>query len=241
MSKARILIIDDEFHMRLLLKTHLSSLFELDDASNGEEGLNLIEKNNYSLVILDIMMEKMDGWEVCKTIREKGIQVPIIMLTARSDLKEKVQGLNIGADDYVVKPFDPDEIIARINALLRRSEIKKDKTIEDEKDGLIRQGLLTIDSNSREVTINENVVEFTSKEFDLLLLLASRPNWVFTRDMLLNRVWDETKILDVRTVDSHVKHVRDKLKSGGLTENPIKTVWGVGYKFNLTDDGNAQK
>jgi two-component system response regulator ResD len=234
MSEEKILIIEDEMEMRYLLRTHLSSHFDLDEAASGEEGLRLLDQHDFSLVLLDIMMEGIDGWDVCKAIREKGLKVPIIMLTARSDVKEKVHGLNLGADDYVVKPFEPDELIARIHALLRRTEQLPDEDTETE--GTFEINELKLNPNSRDVFVNDEPIELTMKEFDLLFLLASNPNWVYTRDMLLNKVWDDTRILDVRTVDSHVKHVRDKLKKTGLSFSPIKTVWGVGYKFQLPAD-----
>lgn len=236
MSKEKILIIEDEFKMRYLLRTHLSPSFEIEEASDGKEGIYLLKKERFSLIILDIMMEGMDGWEVCKEIRASGNSTPILMLTARSETREKVQGLNLGADDYVVKPFDPDELKARIHALIRRSEKQEN---EGKQEGIISMNSLTIDFHSRDVFVKDNKVELTVKEFDLILLLVQNPNWAYTREMLLDKVWGETKILDQRTVDSHIKHLRQKLKGSGLHYDPIKTVWGVGYKFNIPNEKNG--
>jgi two-component system response regulator ResD len=231
MEKPRILIVDDEETMRNLLRIHLANDFELREAPNGNEALALVNEEPIDLVLLDIMMPQVDGWEVCRKIRDVNTHLPIIMLTALNETKDKVEGLNLGADDYIVKPFDPDELIARINAQLRRSNVVEDEEINAMSESMIKMGDLKVFSNAREVYVNEEPVNFTPKEFDLLLLLASNKKWVYTREQLLDRIWGISEVLDIRTVDSHVKNIRVKLKHAGLTYNPIKTVWGVGYKI----------
>lgn len=231
--KETILVIEDELDMRYLLRTHLSAEFIVEEAENGEQGMLLIEKVKPALVLLDIMMPGMDGYEVCRKIREDHHDLPILMLTAKSDVKEKIHGLTIGADDYVTKPFDPEELVARIHALLRRSLKNDEQPIHEE--GIIKLPELTIDLHAREVFVHQKLAELTMKEFELLYHLASSPKWAFTREMLLDRIWGTDEVLEIRTVDSHVKHIRDKLKQANLSYNPIKTVWGVGYKFNDPD------
>jgi two-component system response regulator ResD len=233
-EKDKLLIIEDELDMRYLLRTHLGDHYDVEEATSGAEGLRMLQGQAFSLVILDIMMEGMDGWDVCKAIRESGNSIPIIMLTARADVKEKVKGLNLGADDYVVKPFDPDELIARCEALLRRLSTSEEN--KKEPSNIIHVKELTINQNTREVHVGSTAIELTMKEFELLSLLATKPNWAFTRDMLLGKIWDNTKILDFRTVDSHVKNIREKLKKAKLSFSPIQTIWGIGYKFSLPDD-----
>ncbi|MRH44466.1 response regulator [Aquibacillus halophilus] len=230
---SRILIVDDEWNMRNLLKIYLSKEnFQLDEAKDGKEAIRMALQTSYDVMILDIMLPDIDGWNVCETIRQTK-QLPILMLTARNDLKDKVYGLEIGADDYLVKPFEPEELVARVKALLRRNKI----VVEDTNSPLFSEGL-SINSESREVRVNKQVIEFTPKEFDILNLIASQPKIVFTRDILLDNIWNSTELRDVRAVDTHVKNIREKLRQGGLSFIPIQTVWGVGYKFN-TSEGRA--
>lgn len=228
--KDKILIVDDEGNMRNLLKIHLLPHFMIEEASNGKEALDKLNKHHYQLLILDVMMPDMTGWEVCEKIREKK-NLPILMLTALADVKDRVHGLNIGADDYLVKPFDPQELLARVQALLRRAA---ESNNEDEK-GTISISDLTIITSSRQVLINREEVELTPKEFDLIHLLATNQKQVYTREILLNSIWNTNNVLDVRTVDTHVKNVREKFRKKGLSFNPIKTVWGVGYIFQAPD------
>jgi two-component system, OmpR family, response regulator ResD len=231
--KDKILIVDDEWNMRNLIKIHLLSHFHLEEASNGKEALEKVKNHNFQLIILDVMMPDMTGWTVCEKIREKE-NIPILMLTALTDVKDKVQGLNIGADDYLVKPFEPEELVARVHALLRRSV-----DFNNENDNrTISISDLTIIKDSRLVLITGKEVDLTPKEFSLLHLLATNQKQVFTREVLLNAIWNTNNVLDVRTVDTHVKNVREKLRKNGLSFNPIKTVWGVGYIFQ-TPDGKA--
>ncbi|KZN94576.1 DNA-binding response regulator [Aeribacillus pallidus] len=232
MKKERVLIVDDEWNMRHLLKINLSPYFHLTEAASGQEALTLLTKGRIDVVILDIMMPDMDGWEVCKKIREMS-QVPILMLTARGDVKDKVQGFDVGADDYLVKPFEPEELVARVKALIRRSAASSNPI---QTEGIIKIADLKIDQNERQVFVNDRPLELTPKEFDILLLLVLNPKTIFTRDMLLDRVWGVHDVLDIRTVDTHVKNIREKFRKNGLSFNPIKTVWGMGYKFQAPEE-----
>lgn len=180
------------------------------------------------------MMPEMDGWQVCKKIRETS-QVPILMLTARGDIKDKVQGFTVGADDYLVKPFNSEELLVRAKALIRRSMISDSNLITD---GIIEISDLKIDQRERQVYIKNVVLDITPKEFDLIQLLVLNPKTIFTRDMLMDHIWGIHDVLDIRTVDSHVKNVREKFRKNDLSFNPIKTVWGKGYKFQAPDDTN---
>ncbi|WP_408011505.1 response regulator transcription factor [Pseudalkalibacillus sp. A8] len=227
--KNRILVVDDEWNMRNLIKIYLSGKnFQIDEATNGHEAIDYVCNRSYDLLILDIMMPEIDGWQVCKTIREFK-DVPILMLTARDDVKDRVQGLNMGADDYLVKPFAPEELVARMNALIRRNK----KIIKESEEGAVFElPELIIKFESREVKVKDKRVDLTPKEFNLLYLIAKQPKRVFTRDMLLNHIWSVDDFRDLRTVDTHVKNVRDKLRKAGISYNAIKTVWGVGYRFN---------
>lgn len=230
LSKPSILIVDDEWNMRNLIKIYLKNNgFEVRETGNGDDAVNLVRQEPFDLVILDIMMPGTDGWQVCQAIREFS-HIPILMLTARSDTKEKVKGLNLGADDYLAKPFEPEELVARVSALIRRNTI-----VQQAGAGLsrtIRFEGLSIDKEAREVTVGNHTVELTQKEFDLFSLLAEHPKRVYTRQMLLDVVWGPDYLGDMRTVDTHIKNIREKMKKAGLPYNPIQTVWGVGYKFN---------
>lgn len=232
MKKERILIVDDEWNMRQLLNIQLSSHYEIKEAGSGIEALEVLKKEMVGLVILDLMMPDMDGWQVCMKIRETN-QVPILMLTARGDVKDKVQGFTVGADDYLVKPFNPEELLARSNALIRRSAISTDSNIPE---GIVEISDLKIDQSERQVFISNCLLEVTPKEFDLINLLVLNPKKIFTRDMLLDHIWGIHGVLDIRTVDSHVKNVREKFRKNNLSFNPIKTVWGRGYKFQTPEE-----
>jgi two-component system response regulator ResD len=226
-SKVQILIVDDEWNLRNLLGIYLNKpKYQITEAQNGKEALSFIRQQPFDLIILDIMMPDMDGWEVCSKIRETK-QTPILMLTARTDTKDKVHGLKIGADDYLVKPFAPEELVARVEALLRRS--KHDDA--EEEDLFIVYEELTIDPDGRRVFVGEQPIVFTPKEFDLLHFLAINLKRVLTREILLDRIWGEDYLQDDRTVDTHIKNIREKVRKAGLSFNPIKTVWGVGYQF----------
>ncbi|KSU86291.1 DNA-binding response regulator [Priestia aryabhattai] len=229
-----ILIVEDEEYMLNLLKIHLSDEYNITEAKDGQIALDYIENQVFDLVVLDIMLPHVDGWTVCERILKKG-DTPIIMLTARSELYDKVKGLELGADDYLIKPFEFEELKARIKALLRRYDhIQK----RDESNNQIKflSGRFLIDNESRQLTVNNQLVELTAKEFSLLALLASQPQRVFTREILLDNIWEMYESRDLRTVDTHVKNVRIKLKKVEKEMNFIKTVWGIGYKLNIQED-----
>ncbi|MBR4723770.1 MAG: response regulator transcription factor [Clostridia bacterium] len=223
----KILIVDDEKNIVELSKLYLEKEgFVTSCAYDGEEALRIFENDLPELVILDIMMPKKDGWQVCKEIR-KTSQVPIIMLTAKSDTFDKVLGLELGADDYMTKPFEPKELVARVKAVLRRSEAQKDT---DKKE--VNFPNLSINIENYELKINGKSVDAPPKEIELLYFLAQNPNRVYTREQLLDKVWGFDYFGDSRTVDVHIKRLRQKLEMAH--ENwQLKTVWGVGYKFEV--------
>lgn len=233
--KDKVLVVDDEWNMRNLIKVHLSrSDVDIDEAKSGQEALEMVNKKDYCLIILDIMLPDINGWEVCETIR-KTKNIPILMLTARSDIKDRVHGLNIGADDYLTKPFSPEELVARVAALIRRQ-----KMIHKEVDtSTLYFAALSIEIDSRTVMVKDKPIELTPKEFDILYLIASQPKRVFTREIILDRIWSVNEFRDSRAIDTHVKNIREKLRKSGLPYNPIKTIWGVGYRFfNKEEDIN---
>ncbi|MDM8151297.1 response regulator transcription factor [Priestia megaterium] len=229
-----ILIVEDEEYMLDLLKIHLSNEYNITEAKDGQIALDYIENRVFDLVVLDIMLPYVDGWTVCERILSKG-NTPIIMLTARSELYDKVKGLELGADDYLIKPFEFEELKARIKALLRRYD-----RIQKRDDGnnqiTFLNGRFVIDNESRQLTVNNQGVELTAKEFSLLSLLTSQPQRVFTREILLDNIWEIYESRDLRTVDTHVKNIRTKLKKIDKEINLIKTVWGIGYKLNIQED-----
>lgn len=225
--KYKILVVDDDQNIAELIRLYLEKeMFDVKIAYDGKKALDIFYQWTPDLVILDIMIPYMDGYEVCKQIRKTG-NIPIIMLTARGEVIDKVLGLELGADDYIVKPFDPKELLARIKAVLRRTQINEG--IKEEK--LVFPGI-TIDKNEYTVTFQGNRLELPPKELELLYFLASRPNQVFTREQLLEKVWDYDYIGDSRTVDVHIKRLREKLHDD-MGRWEIKTVWGVGYKFEV--------
>lgn len=233
MQKIHVLVVDDEWNMRNLLKIYLTKKgLRVTEASSGHEALKFVGQTTFDVILLDVMMPDMDGWEVCNQIRAS-TPTPIIMLTARSETQDKVLGLNKGADDYVVKPFEPDELMARIFALLRRSGLTETMQTPEKK---ISYRNIEIDPAARQVQVTDKSVECTPKEFDLLRFLAQYPERAFTREVLLEQVWGSDYYGDIRTVDTHVKNIREKLRKAGLIYNPIQTVWGVGYKFHVFED-----
>ncbi len=228
MSKMEVLIVDDEWNMRNLIRIYITKHgFQTGEAVDGKEALLQLKSKAFAAVILDVMMPGMDGWEVCKRIREQS-QIPILMLTARTDTKDKVQGLNLGADDYLAKPFDPEELVARLHSIIRRS---LNHLESEEKPPQIILDDITIFPDARELWINKKIIDLTQKEFDLVHLFARHPKRAFTREMLLEHCWGYDYEGDVRTVDSHVKNIREKVQKAGLAYNLILTVWGVGYKL----------
>ena len=223
----KILIADDDRSIVELIRLYLEKEgFICITAENGKIALDKFKSDSPSLVILDVMMPKMDGWQVCREIR-KTSSTPIIMLTAKGETFDKVLGLELGADDYMVKPFETKELIARIKAVLRRSETKNDSKVEE-----VSYPGLTVNLSNYELKINDKITEVPPKELELLYFLASNPNRVFTREQLLEEVWGFDYFGDSRTVDVHIKRLREKLEN--INENwQLKTVWGVGYKFEV--------
>ena len=231
MEKLKIMVVDDEQRMRILVKDFLTKQnFDVIEAGDGEEAVDLFfDHKEIALVILDVMMPKIDGFEVCKQIRGTSM-VPIIMITAKGEDYEKIMGLDIGADDYIVKPFSPGEIMARIRAIMRRIHLA------EEGKQFFSYGNLKIDLDKLLVTIDDTPINLTKKEIELLWQMATRKNRVFTRDNLLDLVWGVDYYGDTRTVDTHIKRLRAKLS---VIEHPgweIKTVWGYGYKFEAKDE-----
>ena len=224
----KVLVVDDE---RLIVKGIKFSLvqddMEVDCAYDGEEALEMAKKTEYDIVLLDVMLPKMDGFEVCQRIREFS-NMPIIMLTAKGDDMDKILGLEYGADDYITKPFNILEVKARIKAIIRRIS-KRDKNQEDDK--VIIKGEMQIDCESRRVFVEDKEVKLTAKEYDLLELLSFHPNKVYSRENLLNIVWGYDYPGDVRTVDVHIRRLREKIEKNPSQPRYIQTVWGVGYRF----------
>ncbi|MCF3944876.1 response regulator transcription factor [Oceanobacillus alkalisoli] len=230
--KDKILLVDDEWNMRNLIKIHLSRVdVDIDEAKSGQEALEMVNKENYNLIILDIMLPDINGWEVCRTVRATK-NMPILMLTARSDIKDRVHGLNIGADDYLTKPFAPEELVARVVAMIRRQKMNQ----EEIDTSTLNYADLSIEFDSRTVKVKDKPIELTPKEFDILHLIASQPKRVFTREIILDLIWSVNEYRDSRAIDTHVKNIREKLRKAGLPYNPIKTVWGVGYRFYNKDE-----
>ena len=230
MSLGKILVADDDQNISDLLRMYLEKEgFSVCLATDGEQALAKFQSENPDLVLLDIMMPKLDGWQTCREIRKKS-EVPIIMVTAKGETFDKVLGLELGADDYVVKPFEAKEVVARIKAVLRRTgkaQVKAD-TKEVSYENLI------VNMTKYELKVKGEVVDTPPKELELLYHLASNPNRVYTRDQLLDEVWGFEYYGDSRTVDVHVKRLREKLE--GVSDKwALKTVWGVGYKFELKD------
>jgi DNA-binding response OmpR family regulator len=222
-----ILIIDDEQRIVDLARMYLEQEgYTVESSTDGLSGYQRIQSIDPALVVLDIMLPGMDGLEICRKVRTQS-DVPIIMLTARSDDIDKIVGLELGADDYLTKPFNPRELLARVRAILRRTD-RKSSAGADEDSAPLTLGSLTIQPERRVITVDGRAVNLRMKEFDLLLLLARNPGRVFTRERLLELVWGYDFAGETRTVDVHVAHLRHKLK--GMTPQ-IETVWGVGYKL----------
>ena len=225
MAKPNIMVVDDEKNICELLRLYLEKEdFDVTIVNNGSDAIALIRQNQPSLVLLDIMMPVIDGWEVCRQVREFS-NVPIIMLTAKGETFDKVMGLDLGADDYIVKPFDTKEVVARVKAVLRRSS-------SADTEGEVRYDKLTVNIVKYELCVDGKVIDTPPKELELLYHLAKNPNRVYTRDQLLDEVWGFEYFGDSRTVDVHVKRLREKLE-GVSDQWSLKTVWGVGYKFEV--------
>lgn len=230
MKDIRILIADDDKEIRNLLKIYLErELYMVDTAINGDEALQLFNQNNYNLVILDLLMPKVDGIEVCRKLRDK-TNVPILMLTAKDHEVDKILGLSIGADDYITKPFSIHEVIARVKALMRRFLVLGSDANIQKKTTLTFKGLL-IDLNTYTVHTNKEEINLTGKELELLKFFTSNPGQVFTKTQLFRNVWDDNYIEDDNTVMVHIRKLRKKIEVDPSNPKFIQTVWGIGYKF----------
>jgi DNA-binding response OmpR family regulator len=228
----RVLLIEDHTDIARLVALHVGDLgCVVDQAHSGEQGLKLAEGCRYDLVILDLMLPGMDGLAVCRYLRGGEDYVPILMLTAKSSELDRVLGLELGADDYLTKPFSIPELLARIKALFRRVEALSQATKEAEEDTVIRVGRMRIDPASYRVTIDDRDVSLTLKEFDLLLQFASNPGRVYTRAQLLDLIWGRGHQGFEHTVNSHINRLRSKIERDPTKPRLILTVWGVGYKF----------
>ncbi|WP_027438016.1 response regulator transcription factor [Lachnospira multipara] len=224
MDKIKVLVVDDESRMRKLVGDFLTKAgYEVIEAENGEEAVDIFyEKKDISLIILDVMMPKMDGWETCKMIR-KNSKVPIIMLTAKGEEKDELQGFEVGADEYISKPFSPKILTARVDALIRRAYgLDTSDTVDI--------GGIIIDKAAHTVKIDNEEIELSFKEFELLTYFVENKGLALSREKILNNVWNYDYFGDARTIDTHVKKLRKKLGEKG---DYIKTIWGMGYKFDI--------
>ena len=224
MDRLKILVVDDEARMRKLVRDFLvRSQFEVIEAGDGEEALDIFyEQKDIALIILDVMMPKINGFDVCREIRETS-DVPIIMLTAKGDENDELMGFDIGADEYISKPFSPKILVARVEAILRR-------TMDQSEDKVLEKGGIRVDQTAHAVTIDGSPVELSYKEFELLTYFMENAGIALSREKILNQVWDYDYYGDARTIDTHVKKLRSKLGDKGAY---IKTIWGMGYKFEV--------
>ncbi|BCK00483.1 response regulator transcription factor [Anaerocolumna chitinilytica] len=223
MEKLRVLVVDDESRMRKLVKDFLSKKnFEVYEAENGEQAVDLFfNTKEISLIILDVMMPKMDGWQVCREIRQYS-KVPIIMLTAKSDEKDELLGFELGVDEYISKPFSPKILVARVEAILRRTNILEE--------GVTEIGGIVLDKAAHMVKIDNESIDLSFKEFELLTYFITNQGVALSRERILNNVWNYDYFGDARTIDTHVKKLRSKMGAKG---DYIKTIWGMGYKFEV--------
>ncbi|WP_100331453.1 response regulator transcription factor [Bacillus xiapuensis] len=235
--EAKILVVDDEERIRRLLRMYLErENYLIDEAEDGEAALEMALREEYDCILLDLMMPGKDGIEVCQELREKKA-TPVIMLTAKGEEANRVQGFEVGTDDYIVKPFSPREVVLRVKALLRRSSPTTYLQTDTKSKDLIVYPHLTIDNDAHRVTADGVEVNLTPKEYELLHFLAKSPDKVFDREHLLKEVWHYEFFGDLRTVDTHVKRLREKLnKVSEQAAKMIVTVWGVGYKFEVVNE-----
>ena len=227
----KILIVEDEKSIAELEKDYLEiNGYEVDIESDGKKGLFKAKNDEYDLIILDLMLPNVDGFEICKEIR-KGKEIPIIMVSAKKEDIDKIRGLGLGADDYVTKPFSPGELVARVKAHLDRYE-KLTGNKNGTKDEIKIRGL-SIDKASRRVLVDDKEVIFTTKEFDLLLFLATNPNRVFSKEELFDKIWSADAIGDLSTVTVHIRKIREKIEIDPSNPQYLETIWGVGYRFDV--------
>lgn len=235
-EKYKILVADDEERIRRLIKMYMEREgFIVEEAADGQEALDLALENDYDLILLDLMMPEISGIEVCETLR-KHKQTPVLMLTAKGEEANRIQGFEAGADDYLVKPFSPREVVLRVKAILRRTKDQAADQVDASAKNLLVFPYLTIDLDAYRVIVDEKDVNLTPKEYELLVFLARSPEKVFRREELLKEVWQYEFFGDLRTVDTHIKRLREKLKSASeIASSMIVTVWGVGYKFEVDE------
>lgn len=227
-----VLGVDDEEAILDLLKFNIEKEgFKFISATNGEDAIKIAKEQNPDIILLDVMLPKMDGLTVCKKIRQDDVTVPIIMLSARGEEIDKIVGLEIGADDYMTKPFSPSELVARVKAHLARYDRLTGSAVEKNK--IIEIRGLRIDTTARRVWVNDVEKTFTTKEFDLLTFLASHPNHVYTKEELFREIWDMESIGDIATVTVHIKKIREKVEVDTSNPQYIETIWGVGYRFKV--------
>lgn len=223
MESLKVLVVDDESRMRILVKDFLSrNNYDVIEAENGEEAVDIFfDQKDIALIILDVMMPKMDGWQACREIRQYS-KVPIIMLTAKSDERDELLGFELGVDEYISKPFSPKILVARVEAILRRTNHQEEETIDI--------GGILIDKAAHQVKIDDKNVELSVKEFELLYYFVMNKGVALSREKILNNVWNYDYFGDARTIDTHVKKLRSKMGNKG---DYIKTIWGMGYKFEV--------
>lgn len=228
----RVLIIEDDISIAELERDYLEiNGFSVDIESSGDKGFYKVQHEDYDLVILDVMLPTMDGFEICKRIRiEKDI--PILMVSAKKEDIDKIRALGLGADDYMTKPFSPNELVARVKAHILRYERLVNGSGKKEQDIIQIRGI-TIDKTSRRIFINDKEMNFTTKEFDLLLLLASNPNRVFSKEELFERIWGMDSAGEIATVTVHIRKIREKIESDSSKPQYIETIWGIGYRFEV--------
>ncbi|GAA0354470.1 response regulator transcription factor [Bacillus horti] len=233
MNRFKVLVADDDPNVLEIIRLYFEKQqIELVEAHDGAQALDMVEKESPDIILLDVMMPNMDGFEACREIRKKS-DIPIIMLTAKGEEFDRVLGLELGADDYVTKPFSPRELVARIKAIFRRLQPRNDANAQEGSPTQLEFKDLFIHLGKRDVHVQGERVAFRPKEFDLLVHLAKSPGSVFTREQLLEQVWGYDFMGDIRTVDVHVKKLRQKLST--LEHEYIQTVWGVGYKFEVQE------
>ena len=230
-AKQKILIVDDDENIAELISLYLTKeCFDTRIVHDGEDALSTFDEYRPNLVLLDLMLPGMDGYQVCREIRSKS-QIPIIMLSAKGEVFDKVLGLELGADDYIIKPFDSKEMVARVRAVLRRYQPVRSESVSTDASKCVEYPGIVINLTNYSVLVDGNHVDMPPKELELLYFLASSPNQVFTREQLLDQIWGYEYIGDTRTVDVHIKRLREKIKDHESWK--LSTVWGIGYKFEV--------
>lgn len=240
-NRKKLLVVDDEDRIRRLLKMYLEKAdYSIEEAEDGQKALDMAMENDYDLILLDVMMPKMDGLEVAEEIRKEK-ETPIMMLTAKGEELNRIQGFEVGVDDYIVKPFSPREIVLRVAAILKRTKSDTQSGGNGDVSDTLTLPHLEIDNDSRRVTADGKPVNLTPKEYDLLHYLMSSPDQIFGREQLLREVWKYEFFGDLRTVDTHIKRLREKLKKESeVASKMIETVWGLGYKLNSYPDDEEE-